>query len=178
MGLELETKTIDGIDVSTWTAEQITELRAALNEGVIADQEANALIAEENSPAKIIESRRKLAELKKRELADARAMKDAKSKFGEDDVGAVETRLGSIVMRTASPAEDDELSSRAKAARERNAEEAEVEFVKWEVLSKTILHPSKERVDEIVKRYPRVKEVVVRLYVGLVECATERSLGK
>jgi hypothetical protein len=176
--MSLESKTIDGIDVSIWTAEQIADLRAAVNEGAIADQEAEALIAEENSPANVIANRRKVAEFKKRELADVRALKAAKVKFGEDDVGVVETRLGSIVMRTATVEEDDELSDRAKAARERNAEEAEVEFVRWEVLSKTICYPPKERIDEIVKRYPRVKENVVKLYVGLVECATERSLGK
>lgn len=176
--MSLENKTIDGVDVSGWTAEQIAELRALVNESAIADQEANALVAEESSPANVIARKRKLAELKKRELADVRALKEAKAKFGEDDVGVVETRLGSIVMRTATPDEDDELSNRAKAARERNAQDDEVEFVKWEILSKTICYPSKERVDEIVKRYPRVKELVVRLYVGLVECATERSLGK
>lgn len=176
--MSLEQKTIDGIDVSGWTPEQIAELRAAVNEGVIADQEANAIIAEENAPANVIAKRRKLAELKKRELADARAFRDAKLKFGEDDIGSIETRLGSIVMRTATPNEDDELSNRAKEARARNAPDEEIEFVKWEVLSKTIVYPSRERVDEIVKRYPRVKELIVKLYVGLVECATERALGK
>jgi hypothetical protein len=171
-------QTIDGIDVSGWTAEQIAELRALVNESTIADQEANAIVAEENSPANVLAKRRKLAELKKRELADVRALKSAREKFGEDDVGVVETRLGSIVMRTATPAEDDEQSDRAKAARERNALDEEVEFVQWEVLMKTICYPSRERVDEIVKRYPRVKELMWRLFLGLVQCSTERALGK
>lgn len=171
-------KTIDGIDVSGWTAEQIAELRALVNESTIADQEANALVAEENTPANVLAKRRKLAELKKRELADVRALKDANAKFGEDDVGVVETRLGSIVMRTATPAEDDEQSNRAKAARERNAPDEEIEFVQWEVLMKTVTYPSHERVEDITKRYPRVKESMWSLFLGLVRCSTERSLGK
>lgn len=171
-------QTIDGIDVSGWTAEQIAELRTLVNESTIADQEANALVAEENSPANVIAKKRKLAELKKRELADVRALKAARERFGEDDVGVVETRLGSIIMRTATPAEDDEQSDRAKAARERNAPDEEVEFVQWEVLTKTICYPSRERVDEIVKRYPRVKELMWKLFLGLVQCSTERALGK
>lgn len=171
-------QTIDGIDVSGWTAEQIAELRTLVNESTIADQEANAIVAEENSPANVLAKKRKLAELKKRELADAKAFRDARAKFGDNDVGSIETRLGSIVMRTASPEEDDELSNRATAARDRGAPQEEIEFVKWEILSKTIVYPSKDRIDEIVKRYPRVKELIVKLYVGLVECSTERALGK
>jgi hypothetical protein len=179
MSLELETpKTIDGIDVSAWTPEQVAELRAALNDSVIADQDAVALLAEENAPAKVIANRRRLAAMKHRELADAKALRDAKVKFGENDVGVFPSREGDIIMRTASPAEDDELSSRANAARDRGAPEEEIEFVKWEVLTKTVCHPSRTRLDEIVKKYPRVKGRVVELYVALVECATDRSLGK
>lgn len=176
--MSLESKTIDGIDVSGWTAEQIAELRALVNESTIADQEANAIVAEENSPANVIAKKRKLAELKRRELADAKAFRDARAKFGDEDVGSIETRLGSIIMRTATPAEDDEQFDRAKAARERNAPEEEVDFIQWEVLSKTVVHPSRERVDTIVKKYPRVKELMWKLFLGLVQCSTERSLGK
>jgi hypothetical protein len=176
--MSLENKTIDGIDVSGWTAEQIAELTTFVNESAIADQEANAIIAEENSPANVIAKKRKLAEFKKRELADVRATKAAQDKFGENEVGVIETRQGSIVMRTATCDEDDELNSRAKAARERGASDEEYEFVKWEVVAKTICHPSREKVDEIVKKYPRAKELVIKLYVGLVEGATGRALGK
>jgi len=179
MGLELETPVmIDGIDCSSWTEEQRAELRATLNESTIADQEAASMLAEESLPANVIANRKKAAEFKRRELSDMRAMKEAKSKFGEDDVGIVETRLGSIVMRTATPTEDDDQSNRAKAARERGAPDEEVEFIQWEVLAKSICHPSKERVDEIVKRYPRVRESVWEMYLTLVKCATGRALGK
>ena len=179
MGLDLETpKTIDGIDVSAWTPEQIAELRAALNDSVIADQEVVSILAEENTPAKLIANRRKLASLKQRALEETKALRDAKQKFGENDVGVYPSREGNIVMRTASPAEDDELSNRANAARDRGAPEEEIEFIKWEVLTKTVCYPSRTRLDEICKKYPRVKAKVVELYVMLVECATDRSLGK
>jgi hypothetical protein len=178
MGLELETVMIDGIDCSSWTEEQRAELRALLNDSTIADQESASMLAEENAPANVIAKRRKLADFKRRELADMRAMKAAKAKHGEDDVGVVETRLGSIVMHTATPAEDDEQSDRAKAARDRGAPDEEVEFVQFEVIAKTIDHPSRERIDEIVKRYPRVRESIWEMYLTLVRCATGRALGK
>ena len=179
MGLELETpKMIDGIDVSSWAEAQVADLRAALNEGTIADQDAVAILAEENAPAKIIANRQKLAALKKRNLAEVKALREAKMRFGENDVGVFPSREGDIIMRTASPAEDDELSNRANAARERGAPEEEIEFVKWEILTKTVCYPPRERLDEIVKRYPRVKGRVVDLYVALVECSTERARGK
>jgi len=179
MGLDLGTPVvIDGIDVSSWTEDQRIELRQLLNESTIADQEAASMLAEENAPANVLANRKKVAEVKRRELADMRAMKAAKHKFGEDDVGVVETRLGSIVMRTATPQEDDEQSNRAKAARERGAPDEEVDFVQWEVLTKTICHPSRERVDEIVARYPRVRESIWEMYLTLVKCATGRALGK
>ena len=179
MGLELETpKMIDGVDVTGWSAAQIDELRAILNEGTIADQEAAQLIAEKNLPANVLADRKKVAEFKKREVADVRALKAAKARFGEDDVGVIETRQGSIIMRTATPAEDDEQSDRAKAARERGASDDEIAFVQWQVLAKTVCYPSAERIDEITKKYPRVKELMWTLFIGLVRCSTERALGK
>lgn len=170
-------QTIDGVDVSGWTAEQIAELRTLANESAIATQAISALAVESAKPANIIAEKRRAVEQQQRDAEDLQAFAAAKKKYGEDDIGTIETRMGLIIMRMATSSEDEELDSRTKELHASGRPD-EAKFVDWQLTKRTIVYPNEERVEAIVAKFPRMRMQIDNVYVALINGLRSRALGK
>lgn len=168
--------TINGIDTRDWTPEQRAELRALLSEQRDAEQKISEVAKEAASPTNIIADKRREAEQAKQDATDLHAFQDAKRKYGEDNIGTIETRGGLIVMRTATGEECDRREERYRelADSDRNA----ADYVWFEETKVAIVHPSAKRVDELCKRFPRLQSQIEQMYTGLVNGLRVRALGK
>jgi hypothetical protein len=177
MGLELETpKTIDGIDVSAWTDAQVAELRAALNDATIADQEIDQVRAEELLPANVIAAKRREAEQRQQDATDLRSFASAKKKYGEDMIGTIETRDGLIIMQTAKA---NELDTRDKRYSDLlKNDELAADYAWWQETKKAIVCPSDERVEAMCSKFPRLKTQIENMHTSLVNGLRTRALGK
>ena len=167
---------IGGVDTTDWTDEQRAELRALLNEQKAAEQKCADVAKEASSPAAIIADKRRESEQAKQDATDLRAFADAKKKFGEDNIGTIETRGGMIVMRTAIATEADKREERYRGLCDSDRDAAD--FAWFEETKVCVVHPSGERVDELCKRFPRLQGQIENMYTGLVNGLRVRALGK
>jgi hypothetical protein len=174
--MSLESKTIDGIDVSKWSAEHIAELRATLNDERIASQEIEQLHAEAALPENVLTDKRNEAARRKQDAADMKAFSSAKKKYGEDMIGTIETKGGLIIMRTATSGETDERDERYRDLLK--SDEAAADHVWWECTKKAIVYPIDERVGDLCAKFPRLKAQIEQMYTALVNGLRTRALGK
>lgn len=167
---------INGIDTRDWTDAQRAELRALLSEQKDAEQKIGEVAKEAASPVNVIADKRREAEQAKQDATDLRAFQDAKKKYGEDNIGTIETRGGLIVMRTAT---GDECDAREECYRElADSDRQAADFAWFRETKKAIVHPSDARVDELCKRFPRLQQQIENMYTGLVNGLRVRALGK
>lgn len=177
MGLELKTpKMIDGIDVSAWTDAQVAELRAALNDEIIASQEIDQVRAEAALPANVIAGKRREAEQRKQDAVDLRAFDSAKKKYGEDMIGTIETRDGLIIMQTAKATDLDVRDKRYSDLLKND--ELSADYAWWQETKKAIVYPSDERVESMCSKFPRLKTQIENMHTSLVNGLRTRALGK
>jgi hypothetical protein len=167
---------INGFDTRDWTPEQRAELRTLLNEEKIAAQTIADVAKEAASPASILADKRVAAEQAKQDATDLRAFQDAKKKYGESNIGTIETRDGLIIMRTATAEECDRREERYRGLAD--SDRAAADYAWFDETKVAIVHPSSARVDDMCKRFPRLQNQVEQMYTGLVNGLRVRALGK
>jgi len=167
-----------GVDTTGWTNEEKSALIAAAD----IEKEAQAIEANvsnvRSSPSAIIAERKRIAEIAKRDALDNKAILDAETKHGKDNVMFVRTKCGAIIMVCPTKTQDAAVIAANEKARAELKDQDAVTFSYIRSLLDFCVHPMPARIEEMRNEIPRFDDIIATMYANMVNGLSERMLGK
>lgn len=150
-------------------SDHIKELEAKLAKLEV-EEENDALLSEPTEEDRIRELEKTIA-IKQRDLADKKAIRDAKKKFGEDRIAVLETRVGAIVLRAFTSQEYMEGGLRLSKLTDELRETASRDW-----MLATLVYPA--NASEILEKYPATWGPLSEEFKALHDATEEDVRGK
>ena len=168
---------IGGVNTDGWSDAEREELRALVSEEQSAAKDAGAVEAERVKPSAVLAQKRKDAERARRDAIDARALKDAEDQHGAEMIGALRTRMGLVIMKPVCKVDDSAFQTRYREAR-KTMGEPEADLIWRQTMMGQCIHPSQDRLTEMVDGIPRLEDSLTEMYTALAHGMDDRLLGK
>lgn len=151
-------------------AEQLKALKAKREAAEAAEK--NRVLLESDDDA--IEAELREEERKLRDLEDQAALRDAYRKHGINGVVRIETRFGMLIVRGYTHAEYKETQAMIRSSNSQEAVEAAVAQANLN----SVIHPSREKVEQILRDAPMIEARLTTACTMLTEGRDAEFAGK